>query len=156
MVSGHGDLRRAEHGNHTRLSFTKLERPRVWAATVMTPSHRAFVWPVLQLLWIPKPIEWEGLPPLETITTNKQSPKTSSHRTNVQTTANGDSLLGFWFNTKRLFTKHFWASSFHPLQPRSGAEPSILKINKNRWIKTGITCFFKPHRDQNTGPSWEL
>lgn len=24
MVSGHGDLRRAEHGNHTRLSVMKL------------------------------------------------------------------------------------------------------------------------------------
>lgn len=98
-----------------------------------------------------------GFTSLRDITTNKQSPKTSSHRTNVQTTANGDSLLGFWFNTKRLFMKHFWASRFHLAQPRSGAEPSILKINRNRWIKTGITCFFKPHRDQNTGSwSWEL
>lgn len=70
--------------------------PQVWAATAMTPSHRVFVRPVLQLLRIPEPIEWEGLPPLETITTNKQAPpKTSSHRTNVQTTANGDSLPGF-------------------------------------------------------------
>lgn len=37
--------------------------PQVWAVTVMTPSHCAFVWPVLQLLWIPTPIEWEGFPP---------------------------------------------------------------------------------------------
>lgn len=37
--------------------------PQLWAVTVMTPSHCAFVWPVPQLLWIPRPIEWEGFPP---------------------------------------------------------------------------------------------
>lgn len=37
--------------------------PQLWAVTVMTPSHCAFVWPVLQLLWIPRPIEWEDFPP---------------------------------------------------------------------------------------------
>lgn len=37
--------------------------PQVWAVTAMTPSHCAFVWPVLQLLCIPTPIEWED-PPL--------------------------------------------------------------------------------------------
>lgn len=44
MVLGHGDLRRAGHGNHTKPSVTKLAHPpKVWAVTVMTPSHCAFV-----------------------------------------------------------------------------------------------------------------
>lgn len=37
--------------------------PPLWAVTVMTPSHCAFVGPVLHLLWNPRPIEWEVFPP---------------------------------------------------------------------------------------------
>lgn len=85
MVLGHGDLRRAGHGNHTKPSVTKLAHPpEVWAVTVMTPSHCAFVWPVLQLLWIPRPIEWEGFPPQrpsqQTNTPDKQVPTASKSK----------------------------------------------------------------------------
>lgn len=118
--------------------------PRVWAATVMTPPHRAFVWPVLQLLWIPEPIEWEGFTSLRDHHNKQTGPKTSSHRTNVQTTANGDSLLGFDL-TQRGFS---WSTCKSPdfifHSQVQGWEPSILKINKNRCLKAGIMCYCIP------------
>lgn len=78
-------------------SWHTLPPPPVWAATAMTPSHCAFVRPVLQLLRIPTPIEWEGFHPFygPSQQTNRPEDKTSSHHADVQTTANGDSLLGF-------------------------------------------------------------
>ena len=69
--------------------------PQVWVATVMTPSHSAFVWPVLQLLLDPKANWVGGFLPLRDHHNKQIDQKTSSHRTNVQTTANGDSLVGF-------------------------------------------------------------
>lgn len=134
--SGHGDLRRAEHGNHaTQCQLQSWHIHEVWAATVMTPSHSAFVWPVLQPLWILKPIEWEGLPPLETITTNKQT------RKQVPTAPTSKQLptVTVWLvliSHKEVVHEAHQSLQFHPSQPLfSQGNWSTASKNVNRLLQ---------------------
>lgn len=96
MVSGHGDLRRAEHGNHTRLSVTKLANSPSLGGNSDDPVTQSLCTTAPPATLDPGANGVGGFTSLRDHH-NKQTgpPKTSSHRTNVQTTANGDSLLGF-------------------------------------------------------------
>lgn len=110
--------------------------PQVWAVTAMTPSHCAFVWPVLQLLCIPTPIEWED-PPSFTDHHNKQIDQKQNEFPPRWRPSNCQrwQFAWFWYRTKRFFMKHLRASCFHPPQPSlstSGLRPPIFVTGKEK------------------------
>lgn len=64
MVSGHGDLRSAGHGNHTKLSVTKLAHPPSLGGNSDDPITQRLCMTCPPTTLDPNiPIEWEGFPP---------------------------------------------------------------------------------------------
>lgn len=75
-VQGPGDLRRAEHGNHTRLSVTKLAHSASLGGNSDDPVTQSLCATCPPATPDPGANRVGGfLPPLETITTNKQAPQ---------------------------------------------------------------------------------
>lgn len=119
--------------------------PRVWAATVMTPPHRVFVWPVLQLLWIPEPIEWEGFTSLRDHHNKQTGPQNKFPSHQCPNNCQWWQFAWFWFNTKRFFMKHLQISRFHLSQPSSGVGAINIENKQKQMLKSRNNVLLYPN-----------